>query len=94
MTLSEFLPWLISGGSVIALSWLLELIPAWTAWQSAWKKPVFFLLSALLALGAWALQTYAPQVITTLEPLFTILAGLFGTIFLGQLAHTFSPTRK
>ena len=94
MSLSEILPWLIAGGSVTALAWLLEAVPAWANWVSPWKRPAFYLLSAMFAVGAWALQTYAPETIAALEPVFTILAGIFATVFLGQVAHKFSPTRK
>jgi len=43
MSLPEILPWLIAGGSVTALSWLLEAVPAWANWVSPWKRPAFYL---------------------------------------------------
>lgn len=89
MNLSEVLIWLFSGGgSVMAASWLLE--------RSAWfqniqdkikKENIFFLISSVLGVGAYALITYFPEALLFLEPYGIIVSGIFGSVYLGNAFH-------
>ena len=95
MSLQEFLVWLVSGGSIVAVSWLAE--------KSAWfqglgkesKEYVIYGASVALSFGAYAVNTYvSPDVLNQLAPLFGILATTFGSIFLGRMFHSFrKPTQ-
>lgn len=96
MTITEFLTWLaLSGGSAAAVSWIAEQIPQFQQLTVAAKKWIMFIASALVSVGAYAALTYVPvDILAAIAPYFAIVAGLFVTFFLNQVAHLVDPNKK
>jgi len=88
MTITDFLVWLAGGGSIVAISWLLE---QWSWYQNQdpmKKKLIFCGLAILTSFVAYAIQTYVPAAtLQILAPWFAMVASIFGTIFLGTVFH-------
>jgi len=89
MELAEFLVWLTSGGSIIAVSWLAEK-SMWFQGLSKERKEYFiYAASVILSLGAYGVSTYVPaEVLAQIAPIFAILASSFASIFLGRFYHS------
>lgn len=96
MSVNEFLLWLaMSGGAAIAVSWIAEQIPQFQNLTATAKRWTMFGGSALMAIGAYAILTYVPaELLSQIAPYFAIVAGLFGTFFLNQVAHVNDPNKK
>lgn len=96
MTLDQFLLWLASGGGAsIALSFVLERIPAFTVLSPSTKSYIYLAGSATLALAAYTVLTYIPpSVLEEVAPFFAIVAGVFVSWYAGQAAHAVDPARK
>lgn len=90
LALSEWLVWVSGGGGAILASWILEKIPAFQAYSSKAKKFISYALAGVSGIGAYALITFAPELVISLEPYFKIASLVFGSIFSGQLFHRFS----
>lgn len=90
MELTEFLVWLTSGGSIIAVSWLAEK-SAWFQRLTKEQKEYFIYgASVLLSLSAYGVNTYvSAEVLSQLAPVFAIFATTFASIFLGRVYHSF-----
>lgn len=89
MEFKDFLVWILnSGGAVIVMSWLCERWVWFQAKASDTKQMIFFILSAVLALSAYVILNYVPAAaLSAVAPFWSILQGLFVTIFLGQMFH-------
>lgn len=89
MDFSGFLNFLAYGGSVMAVSFLVESW-AWFQAQSAqFKSAASFAGSAVISLAAYSFLTYAPAAwVSAANPFFYIVSGLFGVYFLGQAFHS------
>lgn len=91
--LTQFLTWLItSAGASAVASFLLERLAAFQA-QPATRKPwIVYGASVVIALAAYAVQTYVPaDVLAQLQPVFAILAGLTIPFVASQFAHSNDP---
>ena len=83
MTLTDFLIWLVGGGSIIAVSWAFERMNWYQVLSSNAKQWVFFGACAVVSLSSYYVQTYVPVAnLQALAPVFQILAGLFIALFL------------
>ena len=61
MSLQEFLLWLAnSGGSILAVSWLLEQWKWYQAKSADMKRSLFFVFSLLVTMSAYSVLTYVP----------------------------------
>ena len=88
MSFEQFLQWLIyGGGSVMAVSWILERIAAFKELASNVKQIVTFVLTALLSIGAYMLVQFAPDFIAMASPYFSIIAVVFSMVFLKDAFH-------
>ena len=88
MTLTDFLIWLVVGGSIIAVSWAFERMNWYQVLSSNAKQWVFFGACAVVSLSSYYVQTYVPVAnLQALAPVFQILAGLFIALFLGNQFH-------
>lgn len=95
MELNEFLVWLTAGGSVIAWSWIMEQVPWFQSLSVSAKKWVQLGGSVAIAIGALAVTMYVPkETLELIAPWFKLIAGLFGVIFVNQIAHAYDPNRK
>ena len=89
MSFAEFLVWLTSGGSIVAVSWLADKSAWFQSLSKEAKEYVIYGASVVLSLGAYAVNTYVPaEVMAQLAPIFAILATSFGSIFLGRIFHS------
>jgi hypothetical protein len=89
MTLTNFLIWLVGGGSIIGISWLFERLTWYQSLVANVKQWIFFGACAVVSLAAYAVQTYVPVVsLQALAPWFQIVAGLFVALFLGNQFHS------
>lgn len=87
-TLTEFLTWLIAGGSVVAISWIFEEIDWFQSLTPIKRRWLMYSLSTLLALVALWITTSVPaEVLATLEPYFAVIAGVFILVIVNQAAH-------
>jgi len=88
MTFSEFLPWLIAGGSIVAVSWLFERFAWFQNVSSTARENIMFVSCAALSCAAYAVQTFVPVVtLDLLAPWFGIIAGIFALIFVSKGFH-------
>jgi hypothetical protein len=89
MNLNDFLSWLVySGGSIIAVSWVLEQVSSYKTLDAVVKKWVFFGLSALVSVAALLVVNYVPvAVLESIAPYFAAIAITFVNVFLGELFH-------
>ena len=89
MNFTDFLVWLTSGGSIIAISWIFEQWAFFQAQTANAKRWMLYGASAALSLAAYSVTTYVPAaIVAQIAPIFAILSATFATIFLGQLYHT------
>ena len=89
MSVNEFLNWIIvSGGGIIAASWILERLAWFQAQTSDIKEFCLFGFAAVISIAAYLVLTYVPaEVIVAIEPYFMIIGGLFSTIIIGKAFH-------
>ena len=88
MSLNDFLVYLVGGGAIVVVSWLLEQFQWFKNLAAKSKQLVFFSCSLVVALAAYAVQTYVPAlVLAQLAPYFTIIAATFVAIYLGSSFH-------
>jgi hypothetical protein len=90
MELTDFLQWLVfSGGAVMAFSWIVEQFDGWHTLSDTLKRVYSFAGSAVLALGGWAVMSYAPpELLAALYEPFSVITGIFMSVFLGQQWHS------
>jgi hypothetical protein len=90
MNLNDFLSWLVySGGSIIAVSWVLEQVNWYKEQSPQLKKWVFFGLSAVVSVTALLVVNFVPaQVLQAIAPYFAAIAITFVNVFLGEVFHT------
>lgn len=84
-----FFKWLASsGGSIIAVSWLLERAAWFQAFSSNKKDNVIFGASVAVACVALAVITYVPAaILAVIAPYFLIISGTFVTVFIAKTFH-------
>jgi len=90
MELKDFLLWLAgSSGASIAMSWILERIPAYVQIAVAeTKRWIFFGACVLMSASAYAVITYVPaNVLESLAPWFGLIAATFVSVFTGSGFH-------
>ena len=89
MEFSQFTNWLLyGGGSIMAVSWILERSKWFQLMTSEMKEWVFFLFVASVSVGVYLFQNYvSPEVIALIEPFANILIATFATLFLGKTFH-------
>ena len=92
--LAKFLLWLATGGSVVAVSWIAERSKWFQSLESSTKAYVQYGASTILGVAALLIQTYIPAAtLEMLAPYFAVFSGVFGMIFLNQVAHVNDPAR-
>lgn len=93
-SLPEFLQWLIGGGgSILAVSWILERIPWFQSLTSDQRDYAIFGMSVVVGCGALAVVTYVPaEIISDIAPYFLIIASTFATVFIAKLFHSQDKT--
>lgn len=91
MDLTAFLQWLIGGGgSLIAVSWLLERMKWFQALTSDAKDNVIFVAAVVVGCGALAVVTYvSPVILAAIAPYFLILASTFVGVFIMKAFHKY-----
>lgn len=91
MDLKAFLQWLIGGGgSLIAVSWLLERLKWFQALSSDAKDNVIFVAAAIVGCTALAVVTYvSPVILAAIAPYFLILASTFVGVFIMKAFHKY-----
>lgn len=95
MNLTNALTFLVSGGSIAVVSWIADQIPAFVSLASKVKMWLFFVISALLSVGSYAVLHYVPTaILAELAPYFIIVAGIFTTIFVGNSVHAVTTLNK
>lgn len=89
MEFAIFMQYLISGGgSILAASFILERFPKYKNLASSDLKDwIFFVVAGVIGVGAYLLVTLAPEFMSSAEPFFVILSGIFGFVFLGKKYH-------
>ena len=88
MTLTDFLVWLGTGGSIMAISFILERITWFQNLESGMKELVTFGASALLAILATAALQFVPkETLNLIAPYFASISGVFGLVFLSKTFH-------
>ena len=87
-----FLMWLMGIGGAVAASFVLERIPAFQNLSSEMKKFVAYGVAGLIGVGAYALVTFAPDLVVMAEPYFAILAMIFTAIFGSNVFHKFDKS--
>ena len=76
LTLSGILVWFMTGGCVIAISWLAEQFDWFAALSTAKKQLIQWGGSIVLGLGAWAVLKFVPpETLTMLEDPFKDRCG-------------------
>jgi hypothetical protein len=87
--ISEFLVWIVSGGSIVAFSFFAERWPWFQAQTAELKRWIMWGICALLSVGALAVQTYVPSdILVQLAPWFSVIAASFVTIFVSENFHS------
>lgn len=89
MEFQEFLSWLVyGGGSIMAVSWILERSKKFQELNSEAKEWLVFGLVTALSIGTYAFQTYvSPEFIQQITPFANIVIATFMTLFLGKAFH-------
>lgn len=95
MNLENFLLWLVAGGSVVAVSWIMEQVAWFQNLSSKQRQWLQYVCASGLGIVALAVQTYVPsETLKVMAPYFGVIAGTFGMVFLNQIAHTLDPRKK
>ena len=89
MNFNELLVWLgTSGGSTLAVSWILEQIPAFQLLTPVAKKWLFFVMCLVVSLGGYAVLNFVPaSTLEAISPYFNIVIMVFISNFLGTGFH-------
>jgi hypothetical protein len=89
MDLTGFLQWLVGGGgSILAVSWILERLKWFQSLSSNTKDYTIFGFAVFVGCGALAVITYVPPAILALfAPYFLILASTFVMVFIAKAFH-------
>jgi hypothetical protein len=92
--LQGLLSWLIySGGAILVASWVLDRIAAYQDLKAETKRLVNMIVSAALALGAFAIITYVPaDVFVMLDPWFKVILGTIVLYSGQQVVHSLTKT--
>ncbi len=87
--LQEFLQWLIGGGgSILAVSWLLERMTWFQRLSPDAKDYTIFGASVVVGCGALAVVMYVPQaVLDAIAPFFLIISSTFVLVFIAKTFH-------
>ena len=87
--LTDFLVWLFAGGGSIAvISWVMERVNWFQSLTSEAREWLMFGLSALVGVLAYAVVNYvSAETLSLIAPYFTIVASVFGVVFLGKAFH-------
>jgi hypothetical protein len=90
LDVNSFLQWLIGGGgSILAVSWILERLKWFQELTSDQRDYAIFGSSVIVGCGALAVVTYVPVVIlTAIAPYFLIIASVFTTVFIAKAFHS------
>jgi hypothetical protein len=90
-----FLQWLIGGGgSILAVSWLLERMAWFQLLTSDQKDYTIFGFGAVVGCGALAIVMYVPAYwLDAIAPFFLIVASTFVTVFIAKLFHRADKTK-
>ena len=85
----QALTWILnSGGSIAIVSWIAERLPWFQAQTAQAKETIFLVASVAISLAAYLILTYVPaDILAQISPFFTIVYGVFATVFLGKAAH-------
>jgi len=96
LDIMAILQWLVGGGgSILAVSWLLERMKWFQALSSDAKDYWVFGLSAVVACTALAIIKYAPPAfIALIAPFFLAVASTFVAVFLAKTFHRTDVRRK
>jgi len=84
---SEWLTWVMAGGSAAVASMILENLNWFQSQNKEKKQFIAYATSSIIALVAMALVSFAPDFVMMMEPYFKLLAGVMGTIFGMKLFH-------
>jgi len=89
MDLQAFLQWLIGGGgSIVAVSWLLERMKWFQALSSDAKDYTIFGFSIMVGCSALVVVTHVPPaVLDAIAPYFLIIASTFAAVFIAKVFH-------
>lgn len=88
MTLTDFLVYLTGGGSVVALSFIMERIEWFKNLTSEAKQWVMFIGCSVISCGAFAIQQYVPkEILNQFAPYFGLLASIFVATFIAKAFH-------
>lgn len=89
MSLYDFLNWLLgAGGSISAASFILERIPQFQQQSSETKNWIFYGVSTIISLSAYAIITnVSVDVLNQIQPYFMIVSGMFITVIIGKAFH-------
>ena len=88
MNLTNFLVWLGTGGSMMAVSFVAERIDAFQKLTANAKQWVMFFSASLLTVGSIAIQQYVPvATLNFVAPYFAGVAGVFSLIFIANTFH-------
>ncbi len=94
-TLSGFLLWMTAGGSVVAVSWILEQVAWFQSLEAGKKRWLQYGLSAFVGIAALAIKQFVPEAtLEMLTPYFAVLVGVFAPVFLNQMSHTLDPRKQ
>jgi hypothetical protein len=87
--LRAFLQWLVGGGgSILAVSWMLERMRWFQALYADQKDYIVFGCAAVVGCGALAVVMYVPQAfLDTIAPFFMLIASIFVTVFIVKIFH-------
>lgn len=89
LDIGAFLQWLIGGGgSILAVSWLLERMAWFQALSSNAKDNTIFGASVVVGGGALAVVNYVPaNILSAIAPYFLVVASTFATVFIAKTFH-------
>lgn len=87
--LQEFLQWLITGGgSILAVSWLLERMQWFQRLSPEAKDYTIFGASVVVGCGALAVVMFVPPaILTAISPFFLIISSTFVLVFIAKGFH-------
>jgi len=92
--LKDALTFLVSGGSVVVVSWIAEQIKAFQALVSNVKRWVFFGVATVLSIGSYLVLHYVPDAtLLALTPYFVIIAGIFTSLFVVEKFHSVTKVK-
>lgn len=96
LDIKAFLQWLIGGGgSILAVSWLLERMAWFQKLGPNQKDYTVFGLAAVVGCGALAIVMYAPvAVLDAIAPFFLVISSIFVTVFIAKVFHKADKTNK